>query len=120
MPRQLEVQPLYAVVERGFQAGGSDMGKLLLCATVLTGTAAAGTISRAVFPRGHHCRFPTYHTVRKSHLSDGTLSPVTRGFGGDAGQRPEMHRVANRSGADRRETASTRPIIQRLNRNRAL
>jgi hypothetical protein len=32
------------VVERGFQAGESNMGKLLLCATVLTGTAAAGTL----------------------------------------------------------------------------
>ena len=32
------------VVERGLQAGESYMGKLLLCATVLTGTAAAGTL----------------------------------------------------------------------------
>ena len=32
------------MVQRGLQAGERNMGKLLLCATVLTGTAAAGTL----------------------------------------------------------------------------
>jgi hypothetical protein len=32
------------MVQRGLQAGERNMGKLLLCATVLTGMAAAGTL----------------------------------------------------------------------------
>ena len=51
-------------------------------------------------------------SVRKAHLSDGTLLPGAHGFVRRIrAQRPEMHRVANRTAADRRGSAlfSSRP-----------